>query len=146
MIVLLILLDQFTKYIAYTQKPDFDIIGDFLRMQYIGNTGTIFGLFENANFFFMVLAMILCVVIVIYLRKSVSPQSGKAKALWLILAGGIGNLIDRMVRGFVVDFISLKWVGIFNLADTYVVIGVILVIFFEWIEWKKNLTTTQKEK
>ena len=131
MIFLLIMLDQIAKYFAYTIKPDFDILGNFLRLQYIENTGTIFGLLENSNYIFMALAIVLCVLIALYMKKNVEKKSVKEKAFMLILAGGIGNIIDRIIRGFVVDFISLKWVGIFNFSDMYVVFGVIIICILE---------------
>lgn len=134
MILVLILLDQFTKYFANVNQPNFNIIGHFLRIQYSENTGTIFGLFPNSNWLFLLLSMLLCVIIALYIHKSLSQKDGKRAGMILILAGGIGNLIDRIFRGFVVDFISLKWVGIFNLADSYVVIGVIIVLFIEFME------------
>lgn len=131
MIFLLIILDQIAKHIAYAVKPDFSILGDFLRIQYIQNTGTIFGLFENSNYIFLILAFVLCVLIAVYMRKNIEKKSFKEKAFLLILAGGIGNIIDRVIRGYVVDFISLKWIGIFNFSDAYIVIGVFLIIILE---------------
>lgn len=130
-IVLLIIIDQITKFFAYSKQPDFDIFGDFLRIQYIKNTGTIFGLFENSNYIFLILAAILCIIIAIYMKKKITRESMEEKLFMLILAGGIGNIIDRIFRGFVIDFISLKWVGIFNFSDMYVVIGVTLIIIKE---------------
>ena len=127
----LIIIDQITKYFAHIYKPSFDIIEDLFKLQYIENTGTIFGLLENSNYLFMMLATVLCIVIIIYIKKNVEKNSLKEKAFMLILAGGIGNLIDRIIRGFVVDFISLKWIGIFNFSDMYVVFGVIVIIFIE---------------
>lgn len=131
LIFLLIIIDQLTKYFAYAYKPSLNILGDFFRLQYIENTGTIFGLFENSNYIFVALAIILCIIILIYMKKNIEKNSIKEKAFMLILAGGIGNLIDRILRGFVVDFISLKWVGIFNFSDMYIVFGVIIIIFIE---------------
>lgn len=131
MIFLLIILDQISKYIACTTKLNFDILGDFLRIEYVQNTGTIFGLFENSNYVFLSIAIILCILIAIYMRKNIEKKSFKEKTFLLILAGGIGNIIDRIVRGYVVDFISLKWVGIFNFSDAYIVIGVFLIIILE---------------
>ena len=128
---LLIVIDQITKYFANIYKPSLDIIGDFFKVQYIENTGTIFGLLENSNYLFVVLAIILCVAIVFYMKKNVEKNSVKEKAFVLILAGGIGNLIDRIIRGFVVDFISLKWVGIFNFSDMYIVLGVTIIVLIE---------------
>ena len=54
------------------------------------------------------------------------------KVLWqFIIAGGVGNLIDRIFRGFVVDYVQLKFFGVFNLADAFIVISSVLVIFLE---------------
>lgn len=131
LIVFLIIIDQITKYLANVYKPSFNILGDYFKLQYIENTGTIFGLFENSNYIFVALAIILCAIIIFYMKKNIEKNSIKEKAFMLILAGGIGNLIDRILRGFVVDFISLKWVGIFNFSDMYIVFGVIIIIFVE---------------
>lgn len=137
MIVLLLFLDQLSKFFASQCKPNFDMLGDFFRIHYLENTGTIFGLLENSNFVFMVLAIVLCFIIAIYMKLKVPKRSFKEKCFMIILTGGIGNLIDRVFRGFVVDFISLKYVGVFNFADMYIVIGAILLVIFELREiWK----------
>lgn len=144
MMLLLVILDQISKWFAFQDKPNFDVLGNFLRIHYIENTGTIFGLLENSNFIFMILSIILCIVIAVYMKLKVPKKSYTEKCLMLILTGGIGNLIDRIFRGFVVDFISLKYVGIFNFADMYIVIGVILIVIFELREFLKNGKASRK--
>lgn len=130
-IVSLIIIDQLSKWFANMYKPSFDVFGDFLQIQYTENTGTIFGLMQDTNTIFIILGVLLCVLIGIYMKYKVPRESATEKCFNLILAGGIGNIIDRIFRGFVVDFISLKWVGIFNFADSYIVIGVLFIIFME---------------
>ena len=144
MIVLLVILDQVSKWFAFQYKPSFDVIGEFLRIQYIENTGTIFGLLENSNFIFMILSFVLCFIIAIYMKLKVPKKSYKEKCFTLILTGGIGNLIDRIFRGFVIDFISLKYVGIFNLADMFIVIGVIVLLILELREIFKDGEASKK--
>lgn len=144
MIIILVILDQITKYFANRYRPSFDVIGEFLKIDYVENTGTIFGLFENSNLIFIVLALILCIIISVYMKFNIPKKSLKEKGLLLILAGGVGNLIDRIFRGFVVDFISLKWVGIFNFADSYIVIGAIFLLFLELKEFLKNGEASRK--
>lgn len=144
MIILLVFLDQLSKYFAFQYKPNFDVLGNFLRIHYLENTGTIFGLLENSNFVFMVLAIVLCFIIAIYMKLKVPKKSFKEKCFMIILTGGIGNLIDRIFRGFVVDFISLKYVGVFNFADMYIVIGAILLVIFELREILKDGEASKK--
>lgn len=130
-IISLVIIDQISKWFANMYKPSFDVIGDFLQIQYTENTGTIFGLMQDTNTIFIILGVLLCVLIGIYMKYKVPRESATEKCFNLILAGGVGNIIDRIFRGFVVDFISLKWVGIFNFADSYIVIGVLFIIFME---------------
>lgn len=78
------------------------------------------------------------------MKKNVPKKTLQEKGFLLILSGGIGNLLDRIFRGFVVDFISLKWVGIFNFADMYIVIGVIFIIILEITESLKNGKASKK--
>lgn len=144
MIILLVIIDQLTKLYIYNAKPSFNIIGNFFRVQYTQNTGTIFGLFENSNLIFIFLAITLCFIIAFYMKKNVPKKSLQEKGFLLILSGGIGNLLDRIFRGFVVDFISIKWIGIFNFADMYIVIGVIFIIILELMESLKNGKASKK--
>lgn len=146
MTILLIIIDQIFKMFANYYKPNFDVINDFLRIHYIENTGTIFGLFENSNLIFICLSIALCAIIAIYMKLKIEKRSQKEKLFFLILAGGISNLIDRIFRGFVVDFISLKWIGIFNFADMYIVIGAILIVILELREILKDGNASKKSK
>lgn len=130
-IISLVIIDQISKWLANIYKPSFSVFGDFLQIKYTQNTGTIFGLMQGTNTIFIVLGIALCVIIGIYMKCKVPRESTTEKCFNLILAGGIGNIIDRIFRGFVVDFISLKWIGIFNFADSYIVIGVLFIIFME---------------
>lgn len=146
MTVLLLIIDQLTKWYAVAKKPSFDVLGNFFRIHYTENTGTIFGLFEGTNLIFIVLSVILCFVIAVYMKKEIPKRSFKEKCFALILTGGIGNLIDRIFRGCVIDFLSLRWVGIFNFADMYIVIGVALIIIDELKELVKNGDASRKSK
>ena len=128
MIIIRMLLDQITKIFANIYKPNIDIIPDFFSIQYIENTGTIFGLLKNSNYLFAILSFIVCIIIALYMKKKVTKKTFEEKVLMLVLAGGIGNIIDRIARGFVVDFIAVKYIGVFNFSDIYIVVGVILLI------------------
>lgn len=131
MIVILVVIDQIIKWAVVQWKPCFNLLGDILKIDYSENTGTIFGMFEGKNMEFMIIAAVLCVMLALFMRKFVPRRTFKEKCYMLILSGGIGNLIDRIVRGFVIDYVSLKWIGVFNLSDIYIVIGFILVVILE---------------
>lgn len=127
----LILLDQITKYLAATNlKTNFSIIGDFFQLQYSENTGIAFGI--PIPQVILIIANTLLIIAIVYLvRKELSLRNRLTQICTaLILAGGMGNLTDRIFRGFVIDFISIwKW-PTFNLADTYIVVGILLIIIF----------------
>ena len=135
MTVLLLIIDQLTKWYAVAKKPSFDVLGNFFRIHYTENTGTIFGLFEGTNLIFIVLSVILCFVIAVYMKKEIPKRSFKEKCFALILTGGIGNLIDRIFRGVVIDYFDFYILGydapVFNLADTFIVVAMFILIILQ---------------
>lgn len=127
--IVLILLDQLSKMliIKYYQSPiEKGIFGIVL----IQNTGMAFG-FSSGNTKNIVLTMIVLLIVINFIRNQKDRIDTKtAIALSLVLAGGISNLIDRVLKGGIVDFIKIKNFAIFNIADCYVVLGWILLIVF----------------
>ncbi len=116
-IVLLIILDQLTK-IFFKGKS-------FFIFNYTTNTGAAFSLFQN-QVLFLIITSIAILIFLIYMYK----QYPKLRLyLSLIIAGTIGNLIDRIFLGHVRDFIDFKIWPIFNVADSLNVVGVILIIY-----------------
>lgn len=131
LVAFLIFLDQITKYLAATNlKTSFSIIGEFFKLQYSENTGIAFSI-PIPPLILIVASTLLIIAIVYLVRKELSLRSRLTQICTaLVLAGGVGNLTDRIFRGFVIDFISIwKW-PIFNLADTYIVVGILLIIIF----------------
>jgi len=136
---LLVGADQWVKAWAYAGLDQrITVIPGLFYLTYLENTGAAFGLFQGRAFALGVVSIVILGG-VLYLMLS-----GKTKGrvlIWglsLILAGGVGNLIDRLVRGFVIDFLdfsALFGFPIFNLADCYVVVGTLFllvhIIFFE---------------
>lgn len=135
-VVLLILLDQFTKYLAVRflmpQKSGKVLIPDVFRLMYLENRGSAFGMLQNKQTFFILFTII--VLIVIFFVYSRTPKNSRMLFLRidlvLIFAGAIGNFIDRIRQGFVVDFLYFELIDfpIFNVADIYVTIGCFLLI------------------
>ena len=140
-----VLADQLTKWIAQTYltrlpEQSIPIVGDFVRLTYVANRGAAFGILQNQTVFFVVIGIGVIAVIVASYRYF--PVSGVMLnlALGLQLGGAVGNLIDRVAHGYVVDFIdvalrragnngvALEW-PVFNLADSAIVVGVGILAF-----------------
>lgn len=131
-----IALDQATKALAASKLASgrpVPIVGGVLSLQLLRNPGGAFGILQSQPLlFFAATGLIVAAVLVWGLRSGQAPV-----ALGLVAGGGLGNLIDRVVRapghlhGRVVDFIHLRYWPTFNLADTSIVVGVGLLILFE---------------
>ena len=135
----LISLDQISKYIAIKYLSgigSIPIIKNIFHLTYVENRGAAFGMFQNNQIIFVAVASIACIFGLYYLYKKELNLLGKT-AIILIISGAIGNLIDRIRLGFVVDYFDFRiiWDYVFNIADVFVVVGTILlciyIIFFE---------------
>ncbi len=123
-------LDQFTKELALSGLQDgpVDLIEGVLTLRLTYNPGGAFGLLQGVPGFFLVATVVVVGVILVWARKT-SPAT--AIPLGLVLGGGLGNLTDRLFRdtaGRVVDFIDLHVWPVFNLADSAIVVGVIVLL------------------
>ncbi|SCG01535.1 signal peptidase II [Streptomyces sp. Ncost-T6T-2b] len=139
MAVVAYLLDLVTKMIVVAKlehQPPIDIIGDWLQFRAIRNAGAAFGFGEAFTVIFTIIAAGVIVVIVRLARKLYSLPW--AIALGLLLGGALGNLTDRLFRapgvfeGAVVDFIAPKHFAVFNLADSAIVCGGILIVILSF--------------
>ncbi len=126
---ILILIDQITKIII-TAKYEMPIGTGIIGITLVENTGMAFG-FNSGNTKNIILTMLILGIIINFIRNQKDRIDTKtAVAISLILAGGISNLIDRIVRGGIVDFIDVKNFAIFNVADCYIFVGWILLVVF----------------
>ncbi|MCM1266459.1 MAG: signal peptidase II [Bacteroidales bacterium] len=138
---LLILLDQYTKRLAVLHlkgQPPFVLLDRVLEFSYLENTGAAFSSFSGKQTFLIVLTIL---VILILAWRYVTLPAGK-RLVWLricllfILSGAVGNLIDRLTRRYVVDFIYFVPIDFpkFNVADIYITVGVavlaVLLLFY----------------
>lgn len=133
-ILLLIFLDQITKIgaIAFLKdKADIILIKGVLQLHYLENTGAAFSMLEGKQLLFSIITPILCVGLLYILGKM--PKTNKNLPLNYIIvflvAGAIGNYIDRIMNHYVVDFIYVSLINfpVFNVADCYVTVSVILL-------------------
>ena len=146
------LLDQGTKlYIKHAMElgETIPVLGNFLRITYIENPGIAFGLQIGNNLIFTSLSVIVSLGIALYLFTHLHESNYMKCSLAIILGGAFGNLLDRIHYGKVVDFVdigfqSVRW-PVFNVADSAVVIGMILLFITIFIvEGKKDKEEKQE--
>ena len=147
-----VVLDQWTKYLTVLKlKPvgDVPLIEGWLHLDYVENTGAAFGMLKNQRWLFLVLTTVVVLAMLAYLilkRKTVHPFL--ASGIAMIIGGGIGNQIDRIARGYVVDMIYVKIIdfAVFNVADSFVCIGAaILCIYVLFLYKEPDKTETSKK-
>ncbi len=155
-IILLIAVDQLTKYLAVQQlkdKPAYIILDGILELNYLENKGAAFGMLQNQKVFFIFVAIVILSVIAYVLFKT--PDHKKYRALHILLsliaAGAIGNMIDRIRLDYVVDFIYIVLINfpIFNVADIYVTFAtaiLVLMLLFVYKEQDLNFISFKQKK
>lgn len=126
-------LDQLTKWLAVTLlKPvgSVTLIPGFLRLTYLENRGAAFGSFSEHQWVFMLFSTVAILAVGVYLLFFSESDRLLRWSLALIVGGGIGNMIDRIALGYVVDFIDFYgiWSYIFNGADSFVCVGAGLLV------------------
>ncbi len=105
----------------------------FARVRYWYNSGAAFGIFQNGNTIFKILAVIVACAILYYLPRTSRKDWWLRLALSMMFAGALGNLIDRFQFGHVTDFISVGNFAIFNVADSSISVGVAVMILGVWL-------------
>jgi signal peptidase II len=129
-------LDQITKYVVYTNmryNQSIQVLGDFFMLTYTRNTGGAFSILSNVNPnfrvpFFIITSTVTIILILIFYKKIIAKGRMYQVSFGLILGGALGNLLDRVRCGSIVDFFdfgikNIRW-PVFNIADSSVCIGV----------------------
>ena len=143
--IIVVALDQISKFFIRANMALGQSIPEegFFRITYGTNTGGVFGLFANQAFLITLTAIVGVAAILVYSRY---PQANRVLvriALGLLLGGAVGNLIDRIRFGEVVDFIDVGAWPVFNVADSAVVVGVILIIYYFLFGQKRGVGATR---
>lgn len=148
-ILAVIILDQITKYLAIgLKKGSIKLIDNFLSLVYVENRGAAFGILQGKKIILVFFTFLIIMAMCYYLYKGQKSMATISKlSISLIIGGAIGNLIDRVFRHFVIDFISVTFpkgyeFPVFNVADIAVVCGTFLLIIafiktndFEELQW-----------
>lgn len=131
-VLLLIGLDQLVKSYIVQQIPLGEVrswIPNFVSLTYLQNRGAAF-LLQDQQLLFAVITLVVVIGAIWYLHKHMEDSFWMVLGLTLIIAGGLGNFIDRVSQGFVVDMFHLDFINfaIFNVADSYLTVGVIILL------------------
>ena len=133
--IIFLIIDQITKILVVNSivpGENIEIIKNIFSIIYTNNTGAAFSILLGKRIFLIVVAILIIGILLYYIKKNKVDGKLNIIAFSLIIGGSLGNLIDRIVRGYVVDFISIKLGSynfpIFNIADTLIVVGVFLLL------------------
>lgn len=132
----LLIIDQSIKYLVRYFLSDGstkEVIKGFFRISFVQNRGATFGLFQGATHIITIFATVVMVVLLLIIANKKLKDNFSLFSLSLILSGGLGNIIDRIKLGYVVDMFDFYaiWPYVFNFADCCIVVGVILLLFYE---------------
>lgn len=148
--IILLCIDQISKLLVVnllTKTDSITIIKNFFYLTYINNDGAAFSILVGKRIFLILIAVLVIVMLIRYIKKNNIQNKLELVSLALIIGGSLGNLMDRVVRGYVIDFLDFKLFNynfpIFNLADTFIVIGVLLLLLKE-IRKENNLDSRNK--
>ena len=155
-IIVTVFLDQLTKYLTVLHLKPIDtlpLIEDVLHLTYVENTGAAFGMMKDARWVFMVTSTAAIIGILgymihrAYIKKEKMPWM-EALSLSFIVGGGIGNMIDRTVLGYVVDMIDCRFIhfAVFNVADSFVCVGAGLMVLYLILEMVKEAKAEKAAK
>ncbi|MCI1857640.1 MAG: signal peptidase II [Sporolactobacillus sp.] len=144
MAAIIVALDQGTKWLVVRHMDIGDSVELVPRLFYftsVRNNGAAWNIFEGQMAFFYVVTLIVLVVVIYYMQKIGRTQPLLGTALALIIGGTVGNFVDRLFRGEVVDFIHV-YIGtysfpVFNVADSALSIGVCLLILYVFLDGRK---------
>ncbi len=129
---IVIIIDQFTKYLVRANMQPGDripVIGDWMSIYYVQNTGTAFSMFRGNQFVTVFLTSLLIILCIVFIVKEARDGKRLIPVLFtFVAAGGISNMIDRLSLGYVTDMISCGSFAVFNVADIGVTCGCILTM------------------
>lgn len=150
--IVLVGLDQLLKWIAQTNLIDlpgrtFPLIQNVFHLTYVENRGAAFGMLDGKGIFLVVLTSVVIIGAIVFMLMDRIKSPFLMWSLGLIIGGGIGNLIDRLFRGYVIDYLDVRLIhfAVFNFADCCVVVGTILlmgyILFHEFSSNRKKSAT-----
>lgn len=141
---ILVLADQYTKALVIANIPyggywsPWEWLTPYARIVHWSNSGVAFGMLQGMNPVFIILAFVVAGMIIFYYQKLLKEEWLLKLALMLELGGAVGNLVDRIKYGHVIDFVSVGNFPVFNVADSCITVGVILLLIGVWLQEKRD--------
>jgi len=150
-IVLTVVFDQLTKWcatVALKPIPTFTVIENVLHFTYVENRGAAFGMLADNRWVFMILSTVGIGALIAWMFVSKPKSAWIRVGLSFIIGGGIGNMIDRVRLGYVVDMIDCRFINfyVFNVADSFVCVGCAMVALALLVEIIREEKTKKAEK
>lgn len=150
-IVVGVILDQLTKWLAVKFLEPIDtcpLIKNVLHLTYVENEGAAFGMMKDSRWIFMTVSVIAIAIFTAYLYLGHAENMLYAVSLSMVISGGIGNMIDRIALGYVVDFIDFRLINfaVFNGADSFVCVGAGLLILALLLDLVKEAKAEKAKK
>ena len=145
------MLDQITKLLSVkflTKVTTLPLIKNVLHLTYVENRGAAFGMFADSRWVFMTTSTVMIIGLMLYLYLGYAENTLYAVSVAMIISGGIGNMIDRIALGYVVDFIDFRLINfaVFNGADSFVCVGAGMLMLALLIDIKKEFKEVKKGK
>ena len=139
----IVALDQLTKYLTVANISLGDtvpVLDGVFHFTYVQNTGAAFSMLEGKTWFFYIITAVFLALAVLCVWKNWLKSTGSLLSLAAITGGAVGNLIDRMVQGYVVDMIEVEFMrfAVFNVADCFITCGAVALVIFVFLEDKKE--------
>lgn len=128
-------IDQYAKHLVQTSLNLYEVVNPIpalshlFALTFVKNTGAAFGLFPNGSTLFVGIALVVIIGIALYFRHIPSGEWLLKISLAMQLGGALGNLLDRVRLGYVVDFVDFHMWPVFNFSDTFIVVGVMLLAY-----------------
>lgn len=128
-----VVLDQLTKWLAViylSGEPSFPLWKDVFHLTFVKNEGAAFGMLSDHRWVFMIFSTVAIIALAVYLFRFPPKSRFVQITLAMIIGGGIGNMIDRVLLGYVIDFLDFTLINfaVFNVADSFVTVGAFLLI------------------
>ena len=152
-IVMFIFIDQITKYLVFINRYTLPktIINNFFKINYCENRGIAFGIFSGKIVIVSIVTIIFLLSIIFVLKANFNKISKFSLfGIALVISGGIGNFIDRIFRGYVIDYISFtlfnREMAVFNAADIFITFGVILLMYIIIRDGKSERISSRRKR